>query len=257
MIGCSMAAATALMTVGWLSVRSGKLPIGSVDLLWVLCIWGTSAISFAGGSQSVAAITLLAMISLWAVRLGFLLLRRFRSFAEDRRYANLRQKWGGTVGWRFLILFQAQGLFAVFLVCLLAPAFSTAFLVPATLIAAVGVYALGVLGTAVADWQLAAFKATGSAGLCRRGLWRWARHPNYFFEMLTWSGMGLVPLACQSGWSGPFAAVLLSASICWLTGVPPKERLASARYGPAYDTYRTETNRFLPWPTANQQRDVR
>jgi len=245
MILSSFVAATVLMTLGWWGVRRGIFPLGCVDLLWAVCIWLTAVMAFASGSHSLPAFLLLAMVTIWALRLGILLVSRFRSGREDRRYASLRTHWGGEIGWRFWSMFQVQGIFAVLLVWLLAPAFFAPLVLPGLLAGGIGLFGLGFTGTLVADWQLSRFKASGASGLCRQGLWHSARHPNYFFEMLTWAGMGLVTLACADGWPGIISVLLISGSICFLTGVPPKERLAAERYGAAYQTYKAETNRFL------------
>jgi steroid 5-alpha reductase family enzyme len=44
------------------------------------------------------------------------------------------------------------------------------------------------LGEWIADRQLAAFRANpkNKGGVCKDRLWRYSRHPNYFFEWLHW-----------------------------------------------------------------------
>ena len=55
-------------------------------------------------------------------------------------------------------------------------------------LAGVLVLALGILGERTADRQLKRFKADPShrGRICDVGLWRWSRHPNYFFEWFVW-----------------------------------------------------------------------
>ena len=72
---------------------------------------------------------------------------------------------------------------------------------------------LGIVLVTVSDLQLAGFKRTNTdpTALCRRGLWSWSRHPNYFFEWLTWCGWAIMA-ADGSGWwigSGGAAIMLL------------------------------------------------
>jgi steroid 5-alpha reductase family enzyme len=39
--------------------------------------------------------------------------------------------------------------------------------------------------------------ASGSTRVCRRGLWRYSRHPNYFGEWLFWVGVALLGVAAE------------------------------------------------------------
>ena len=48
-------------------------------------------------------------------------------------------------------------------------------------LAGVFVFGIGLIGGAIADGQLRAHVRSGVGGICRRGLWSWSRHPNYFF----------------------------------------------------------------------------
>lgn len=69
--------------------------------------------------------------------------------------------------------------------------------------------ALAVLVQAWADADLCAFRreaygpsanlmtASGSRQVCRRGLWHFSRHPNYFGEWLFWVGVAVLGLAAE------------------------------------------------------------
>ena len=52
----------------------------------------------------------------------------------------------------------------------------------------VAIWGISLVGESLADAQLARFRANpANRGLtCRAGLWRYSRHPNYFFEWLHW-----------------------------------------------------------------------
>jgi steroid 5-alpha reductase family enzyme len=60
---------------------------------------------------------------------------------------------------------------------------------------AVAIWAGSVVGEAVADRQLARFRADPAhrGKTCRDGLWRYSRHPNYFFEWLHWFAYVVLP----------------------------------------------------------------
>ncbi len=101
----------------------------------------------------------------------------------------------------------------------------------------------------IADRQLAAHRADPQMrGLtCRNGLWRYSRHPNYFFEWLHWWGFGLVHSAAL-GWFALIAPMAMLLSVRFFTGVPFTERRALASRGEDYRRYMTETNALFLWP---------
>ena len=130
------------------------------------------------------------LVSIESLRIAWLVVRRI-GHGEDTRYAELRARWRerGREQSSFAVFFQAQAFAAAFL--------SLPFLLATFnehdglerlewIGAALWVVAAG--GEAVADRQLAAFKARpdSKGKTMREGLWRYSRHPNYFFQWLTW-----------------------------------------------------------------------
>ena len=124
---------------------------------------------------------------------------------EEGRYQELRRKWKTNLPVKFLAFFEFQALLDVvlslpFLVVALnpAPGFSPLEW------AGVVLWGVALLGEIVADSQLAAFKKRpGSKGhTCQAGLWRYSRHPNYFFEWLIWVAFALFALASPYGYLG-------------------------------------------------------
>lgn len=97
--------------------------------------------------------------------------------------------------------------------------------------------------------------------VCNVGLWRYTRHPNYFFQWLGWVGLTLasVPAFLRlrgavslPAWLG-FAAVLVYVPIgsylmmIWYTGSIPME-VYTVQTRPEYKEYQRTTNMFFPWP---------
>ena len=77
-------------------------------------------------------------------------------------------------------------------------------------IAGVATWALALGGESIADAQLARFRhdPANKGCVCDVGLWRYSRHPNYFFEWLVWCGFALLALpACTRvpGEPGPLS----------------------------------------------------
>lgn len=192
-----------------------------------------------------------ALAVLYAGRLGlYILFNRVIGKTEDARYRRLREQWGSSESVRMFEYFQLQALTVA--------AFSLPFLVliqhsrpPFALIELVGllIWIVGVSGEAMADWQLAQFKSKSwnRDRVCRNGLWRYSRHPNYFFEWLHWWAyvvMGVNTPGWLLTWVGPIG---MGWALLKVTGIPWTERQALASRGENYRAYQRTTNAFFPW----------
>jgi steroid 5-alpha reductase family enzyme len=240
-----------LMAVLWMVARARR-DAGIVDVGWAGGL-GLLALLHAAVSPGDPGRRLLvaAMGAVWGFRLAGFLAKRMRGQGEDPRYADLRARWGESADRWFLPFFQAQGALDVIL--------SISFLVVAhNPRAGIGwseaigilVWIVAVGGESLADRQLSAFKAdpANRGRTCRRGLWRWSRHPNYFFEWVHW--LAYVPLAWGSSW---WPATLLAPAIMLflvtkVTGIPPTEAQSLRSRGADYEDYQRTTSAFFPWP---------
>jgi steroid 5-alpha reductase family enzyme len=88
----------------------------------------------------------------------------------------------------------------------------------------------------------------GPGGVCREGLWRFSRHPNYFFEFVIWLGFYLFACGSEWGWTAIHAPALILFLLLRVTGIPPTEAAALRRKGDAYRDYQKTTSAFFPWP---------
>lgn len=191
------------------------------------------------------------LVVLYAGRLGFyILLNRVIGKQEDARYRRLRQQWGASERRKMFGYFQLQALAVA--------AFSIPFLVliqnprpPFALIELVGliIWIVAVPGEAMADWQLARFRAKpwNRDRVCRDGLWYFSRHPNYFFEWLHWWAYVVMAIGTPGWlltWIGP---VTMGWALLKVTGIPLAEAQALASRGEEYRAYQQTTNAFVPW----------
>lgn len=196
---------------------------------------------------------LVAIVSLWSLRLAWhLFVRVSREHPkEDSRYAKLRRDWGKSANVRMLIFFEVQAVAAL----LLTVPFALVALNPTEGLhplewVGLAVWAVGFAGEALADWQLARFKARpGTSGeVCQDGLWAYSRHPNYFFEWVIWCGFGLLALGAPGGWLGLFVIPMMFYVMRYGTGVPHAEASSLASRGDKYRAYQRTTNTFFPGP---------
>ena len=179
---------------------------GAMLLLWLLSLrlrdasivdiwWGPGFAAIAAFSHAVGpggdparGKLVVCLAALWGLRLGAHLWRRVAREAEDGRYEQLRRTWGDAAARNLFVFFQVQALWAVlFALPMLAAAANPAPLGAWDALGA-AVWALALAGEAIADRQLARFKADPAhrGQVCREGLWRYSRHPNYFFEWIHW-----------------------------------------------------------------------
>lgn len=196
---------------------------------------------------------LVAMVAAWSLRLAWHLFVRVRAEHphEDSRYAALRAQWGASANVRMLIFFEVQALAALVLTVPFAvaalnttPAFAVAEWIGAAL------WAAGVIGEAAADRQLARFRRdpANRGRVCDVGLWRYSRHPNYFFEWVVWCGVGIFALGSPGGWVGLHVIPLMYYVMRHGTGVPHAEASSLRSRGEAYRAYQRTTNVFFPGP---------
>ena len=245
-------AATVMMLGGWAWQRRSD-NAGVVDVLWAAGM-AASAVYYAAVLPGATLPRLLVALlgGLWGARLALHLARRVFSEEEDGRYRSLRKRWNGSQR-NFLLFFLAQALFVV--------AFSLPFWVAAhnpvahwTLWTtfAVLVWLVSVVGESTADRQLSAHRnnPANKGKTCRSGLWRYSRHPNYFFEWLHWFTYVFLAVGLGTGW---VAASLVGPAVMLVflyrvTGIPYTEAQALRSRGEDYADYQRTTSAFIPLP---------
>jgi len=178
---------------------------------------------------------------------------RTAGISDDPRYAALAKEWGVNSARRMFVFLQNQAfgsiplVFAIFV----AARFPEAGLRVRDYLGALILFA-GIAGEALADAQLNAFR-TDSANkgrVCDVGLWRWSRHPNYFFEWCCWLAYPVMALSTDYPWG--VATLLAPAFMYWIlvhvTGIPPLEEQMLRSRGARYREYQSRTSAFFPVP---------
>ena len=121
---------------------------------------------------------------------------------------------------------------------------------------------IAILGEAWADATLARFRAepANRGGVCEKGPWAWSRHPNYFFEWLSWLGYALLAVdpsgAWPQGWLAFCGPLLMYWLLAHVSGVPPLEKHMVASRGDAYRRYQARVSAFFPWPPRKAREHV-
>ena len=219
------------------------------DLTGSLTYLTVSAVAVAYGNQDARALLLLALVAIWAVRLGSFLFLRIRRAGSDRRFNSIKPHAA-----TFLMTWILQGLWvSLTLACALA-AMTSERTVPMGPVAIVGalVWSLGFAFEVVADRQKTEFRLQpeNKGNFITSGLWAWSRHPNYFGEILLWIGIAIIALPVLVGWQ---LVTLISPLFVWvlltrISGVRMLEAHGKKKWGddPAYQVYRSQTPALWP-----------
>ena len=241
----------AVMTAGWIYQRARR-NAGVVDLLWSLGT-GLMGVWFAWVAEGDPARRVLVggIAGLWGLRLGLHLARRVFGEAEDVRYRKLRAMWGPRADVYLFLFFQLQASWTVLFALPMLAAASNPAPGPRILdLAGLLIWAIAVAGEAIADRQLARFRANPAnrGQVCREGLWRYSRHPNYFFEWVHWWAYVPLGLGGHWGWLTLAGPALMLFFLLKITGIPPTEARALESRPEAYREYQRTTSAFFPWP---------
>ena len=238
-------------TLAWL-LQLRTRNAGLVDAVWAWTLGGLALFyALAGAAPEALRLLLGLMGGLWGLRLGTHLWRRNFGKPEDFRYARLRQEWGSSANARMFWFFQFQNLFTLMLSAsaFIAIAYRPDMPGEWRILCAALIFLVSVLGEAVADAQMEAFRQNpaNKGRVCREGLWRWSRHPNYFFECLHWLAYLPLALGAPWGWTALVAPLVMAFLLTRLSGMPLLEA-EMARRKPGYADYMRSTNALIPWP---------
>ncbi len=242
----------ALMAALWaLSVVLRDASI--VDPFWGLgfavVAWTSAATA---GSLDRESVLLVALTTVWGLRLSAYLSWRNLGKGEDFRYVAMRKRWGNRftlVSLGTVFLLQGLLMWVVSLPVQLGqdpgPGEGLGWLAGA----GVALWAVGLVFETVGDLQLVRFKAVAAnAGrVLDTGLWRYTRHPNYFGDFCVWWGLFLAALAFGAPWWTAVGPVLMSFLLMRVSGVTLLERSLSRRK-PGYEEYVRRTSAFFPRP---------
>ena len=247
---------TVLMVVLMIAVWGLALKLdnfGIVDAAWSLSFALVAFLAATtGAGWSPRRIAMATAVSLWSLRLGIYLWRRIASHhpIEDRRYSELRKEYGAHVKARMFAFFQMQGASVVLLTIpfmLIAQNPAEGFSVIE--IAGFVVWGLSLFGESLSDRQLNRFKSApeNRGKVCDVGLWRYSRHPNYFFESCVWLGYFMMALGSPGGVYTIYCPLAILFLVVKVTGIPPAEKASLQSRGDAYRSYQARTSAFIPW----------
>lgn len=240
-----------LVTLLWvLSVMIKNASI--VDLFWGMGFVIVNAFYILNsGNVYSRQILLLALVTLWGLRLFIYLSWRNIGKGEDYRYQEFRQKYGPERYWWFsyfqVFLLQGVLIMLVSLPLLGASAKTESGALNWIDYVGIVVFIIGFIFEAGGDFQLARFKKNpeNKGKVLNTGFWKYTRHPNYFGDSAVWWSFGIFSIAAGSYWT-IIGSVMMTLLIIKVSGVAILERSLNDTK-PHYRDYIQKTNSFFPW----------
>ena len=188
-------------------------------------------------------------VMVWALRLGIYLFRRVRNDGKDVRFEQAKrhflwflQYWMGQALWVSLTASPA-------IIGILSPEDD---LLPLLAMIGMALWLSGFTIESVSDYQKRVFRKENnpSEAFIHTGLWARSRHPNYFGEIMLWTGIAVIALNTLTGIeyitlvSPIFVYILLTR----MSGINKLEQIADERYGhlEEYQRYKRNTPVLVP-----------
>lgn len=231
----------------WMVYRGLKNP-SVVDASWSIGLMISGLIYLGSMPITPRNAVVGALLALWALRLaGYLWYTRILQGHLDKRYTELSNNWKINQHLGFFLNFQLQGIL-ILIISFIFYLISISKSVSLTLMDIIGIVMIlvGVIGESAADIQLYRYKKHQKGGVCDIGLWHYSRHPNYFFDWLTWSGFTVFALQSSHGYFGLLSLLVLYLIFTRITG-PLTERGSVQSRGQKYIDYQKQTSMFFPW----------
>lgn len=194
-------------------------------------------------------IILTCVVIIWAIRLASFLFLRVRKQGSDSRFDEIKLNF-----WRFSIAWTVQGLWVFITAGAAIAAITSSHKTDFGWIGAFGLtlWLIGFSIEAVADNQKRLFKQQKNTHkeFIQTGLWARSRHPNYFGEILLWTGIAIMAYPALHQWQvltliSPLFVILLLTKI---SGVSLQEEQADKRWADDadYQSYKKNTPVLIP-----------
>jgi len=189
-------------------------------------------------------IVIVVLISMWAVRLGSFLFMRIHKDGEDKRFRTIKPS-----ATQFFMTWTLQGLWVSLcsMCALTAIASETGVLINNLFYFGFSLFVLGFAIEIVADNQKSKFRSVpdNRNKYITSGLWAKSRHPNFFGEIMLWTGIAIMSFSSLNGMQyltliSPLFTYLL---LVYVSGVRMLEARADKKWGDdeLYIKYKDET----------------
>ena len=196
------------------------------------------------------SILVIALVLIWALRLGFFLFIRVLKAGEDRRFREVKQKFSGFLVWWTL---SALWVFLTTVNALVMIINNVSYHNDYYFYFGLVLWVAGFSFEVIADEQKRRFRLQSSNKdqFISTGLWSISRHPNYFGEILLWIGMAVIAFPTLQGWQhvSLISPIFIYLLLTRMSGVNLLEKYADEKWGgdESYQIYKRDTPVLIPF----------
>ena len=200
-------------------------------------------------ARDARSLLMMAVVMIWALRLGSFLFSRIQREGKDGRFDEIKPSFV-----RFFHVWNLQALWVTFTVIAASMTMTSMMHKPLGVWAIVGglVWLLGFVFEVVADNQKTTFRKdpANKGKFINTGLWSRSRHPNYFGEITLWLGVMLIAVPVLQGWQwiALISPIFVTLLLTRVSGVPMLEARADEKWGGQadYEDYKKNTPVLIP-----------
>ena len=184
------------------------------------------------GSNNLSDLIIVGCVTVWAIRLGSFLFMRIHKAGEDRRFRTIKPNFT-----RFLMTWTLQGMWvSMCLLCVLTALSSySGVIMNSIFFIGLIVFILGLSIEIIADYQKTVFRRNieNKDKFITTGLWSLSRHPNYFGEILLWTGVAVMSISSLQGlqYITLISPVFVYVLLVYISGVRLLEAQAKKKWG--------------------------
>jgi len=192
----------------------------------------------------------IALVMIWAVRLGIFLFIRVLKVGEDRRFREAKQSFS-----KYLLWWSMSALWVF-----LTTANALTLIINNTNVSddlyfyfGVSLWGFGFLFEVLADEQKRKFRTNknNKNRFISTGLWSISRHPNYFGEILLWVGMAIIAFPTLKGWQHVtlISPIFIYFLLTRISGVNLLEQTADKKWSgdKDYEKYKKHVSVLIPF----------
>lgn len=235
------------MILVWVIAKKINNP-SVIDVAWPIGLMLSGLIYLFSQGINLRLLIISVILIVWGARLAsYLYLSRIKKGIVDKRYLMLSQDWKISQSLDYFLNFELQGLF-IFIMSIVFMFAASQSRTSLNWIDFIGIALclIGIIGESISDMQLQTFKKNNTGKVCNLGFWNYSRHPNYFFDWITWCGFACFALQSSYGWIGLISPLLLFLLMTKVTG-PMTEQGSIDSRGELYLQYQRTTSMFFPW----------
>ena len=215
-----------------------------LSVIWYSLFYSSNSFTDLNGAN----IATVLLITFWALRLGSFLFMRIHKDGEDKRFRTIKPS-----ATQFFMTWTLQGLWVSLcsMCALTAISSETGVIVNTLFYVGFNLFLFGFITEVIADKQKTAFRSIpeNRDKFITTGLWAKSRHPNFFGEIVLWTGIAVMSFSSLSELQyltliSPFFTYLL---LVYVSGVRMLEARADKKWGDDEEYKKYKANTSVLW----------